>query len=196
MSQFDPEATSLIDVAERVRSAGEQDQVSVEDILNAIGRRGFGPLILVFALIAVSPIGAIPGASIVTATLIALVSAQLVARRRAPWIPRRLRAIGVPRDRLGDAIDGLRPALARIDRVIRSRWRALVEPPWSLAIPICCILLSALMIPLALVPWGIVPPATAMVGLGLGLSARDGLLVAIGLALGAVSVVAAAYLLG
>jgi len=180
MTRIDSDATSLTEVAERVRSAGDGRTVSVADILDAIGRRGFGPLILVFALIALSPVGAIPGASIVTAALITLLSVQLLARRSAPWAPARLRAIRIRQRRLDAGIDRLRPALARIDRVVRSRWRTLAEPPWSAAIPLCCIALSALMIPLALVPWGVVPPAAAMVGLGLGLSARDGLVLAIG----------------
>ena len=41
--------------------AADGDELRVEDLLEAYGTRSFGPLIAILGLIALSPIGAVPG---------------------------------------------------------------------------------------------------------------------------------------
>jgi hypothetical protein len=189
------EAMTLTDVADRIHDAADGETVSVRDMMDEIGQRAFGPLLLVFALIGLSPVGSIPGASVVVGSLIILIASQLLMRRKTPWIPSRLLRIDVGSDKVRSGIGRIRPFLARVDRLIRPRWQAVVRPPWFYAVPVACIALAALMYPLALVPWGVLPPVMAIAVLSLGLSAHDGLLTALGLASSAVALAASIYLL-
>lgn len=179
------EALRLADVADRIiETAGEREKTSVEDIMNAVGRRAFGPLLLVFALIAAAPIiGSIPGASIVTATIMALIALQILLRRRSPWIPGMLRRIDMDSGKVRFAMEKTRPTLTRVDRLVRPRWQFLVGEPWVHLTAVICIVMTGLMYPMALVPYGVMPPLLAIIALSLGLTSHDGLLTAIGWAL-------------
>jgi len=52
-----------------VKQLTHHGAASVGDLLHVFGRRAYGPVLFVIGLIALSPLGAIPGASVVCATL-------------------------------------------------------------------------------------------------------------------------------
>lgn len=81
------DACSLHEVLQRLASAGDDECVSVSDIVDAIGPRSFGPLLLVPALIVMSPLSGIRGLSTVMGITIALVSGQMLVGRRVAWLP-------------------------------------------------------------------------------------------------------------
>ncbi|MCB9959298.1 MAG: exopolysaccharide biosynthesis protein [Rhodospirillaceae bacterium] len=182
---YDADALSLEEVTDRIREAAEDgDTVSVDDVMDAIGRRAFGPLILVFALIAFAPvIGSIPGVSIVTGTVIILIAGQMLLQRGSPWIPGFLLRLRIGSEAVKTAMDKVRPAVRRVDRLLASRWRALVKPPWTHVTALVCVVMAAMMYPMAIVPWGVTAPSFALIVLSLGVTAHDGLLSAIGWAL-------------
>ncbi|SLN73835.1 exopolysaccharide biosynthesis protein [Oceanibacterium hippocampi] len=185
----------MIDVADRVSEASEGEHVSVDAMIGAVGKRAFGPLLLVFSLIALSPVGAIPGATILLGALIILVAGQVLLGRQTPWIPGRLLRIEVASERARRAIGRIKPWLARVDRIIRPRWPALLEGPSRRVVALICVVLAMLMYPLALVPGGAAVPALAIAILSLGISAFDGLLLAVGLAISGASFALAGYFL-
>ena len=47
----------------------EGETVTVEDLLNAVGRRSYGPLFLLLGFVAVSPLTIVPGANWLIASL-------------------------------------------------------------------------------------------------------------------------------
>lgn len=61
--------------------------VSVEELVGAIGDRSFGPFLLVPALIALTPLGGIPGLPTFLALVVILVAAQLLLGMRRFWLP-------------------------------------------------------------------------------------------------------------
>ena len=195
--KYDADALSLADVTDRIRAAAEDgDKVSVDDIMGAIGRRAFGPLILVFALIAFAPvIGAIPGVSIVTGTLIVLIAGQMLLMRRTPWVPGFLLRPRIGSDAVRTAMDKVRPAVERVDRLSASRFRVLVKPPWIHVTAGACVAMAAMMYPMAVIPWGVTAPSFALIVLSLGVTSHDGLLTAIGWALSLGTLALAAVLL-
>jgi hypothetical protein len=195
MSQGTANETKLVDIADNLCSASSEDRTSVDDLLNAFGQRGFGPLILVFALIALSPIGAIPGASIVTGSIIILVAGQLLLNRNSPWVPARLRRVSVESGRVVSAMERIRPYLEKADTFIKARWQGLLDPPWFYAVPFLCVALAVTMYPLAIVPGGVAVPSSAIVFLSLGISSRDGLIIAIGLLVSTAALAFSIYLL-
>ena len=191
----DRKALSLSDIADRMSEASDGNQASVKDMISTIGKRAFGPLLLVFGLIALSPIGAIPGASLVLGALIILVAAQVLFGRDTPWFPKWLTRISVDNQKVQSSVDKIKPYLSKIDRFLRPRWQFLMAPPSPYIVAFLCIVLAALMYPLALVPWGVMAPALAIVVLSVGLTSHDGAVLAAGFVISVAALGLSAYLL-
>jgi hypothetical protein len=171
-----PAATKLTDLLDTMVEGSSGEKVTLGELLDAVESRSFGPLLLVPALVAASPIGAVPGMAIVTGSIIILLAVQLLAGRNHPWIPNRFRDFEFDRERLTSTRKKLGPWLKWAERPIQTRLTVLVEPPFEQAIAVICIGLALLFYPLALVPFGVFLPSTAIAFFALGLSARDGLL--------------------
>lgn len=169
---------TLTGVLDELNQAVDGERVSLGQLVAALNQRGFGPLLLAPALIAMLPTGAIPGVPTICALTITLSAAQLALGRRSPWLRRR----ELNRQRFDRAYRLARPVTNRLDRLIRPRLVVPVGEPVSRLLALLCCLLAVAMIPLELVPLAAAMPATAIVFLALGLSARDGLLVLVGLA--------------
>jgi len=191
----DKRAVSLSDIAERMGDASDGGQVSVKDMISSVGKRAFGPLLLVFSLIALSPIGAIPGASVVLGALIILVAAQVLFGRDTPWFPKRLTRISVDSQKVQSSVDKIKPYLTKIDRFLRPRWQFMMASPSLYVVAFLCIVLAGLMYPLALVPWGVMAPALAIVVLSVGLTSHDGVVLTAGFVISAAALGLSAYLL-
>ncbi|MAA74422.1 MAG: exopolysaccharide biosynthesis protein exod [Salinisphaeraceae bacterium] len=152
-------------------------QVAVDDMIAAIRHRGFGPLIILPALIAMMPTGALPGVPTTMALINACICLQLVFGRDHPWVPGRLGRLRISRERFDKAQTIARPWARRIDRFLHPRLTGLTTYPAPRFIALASLLLGLTMIPLELLPFAAAVPASAIVLLGLGLSVRDGLLI-------------------
>ena len=161
---------------------GDADSVRVGDILSAVGRRAYGPLLLAIGLFSISPATIVPGLTWASAAVTFIVAGQMTLGLQRPWVPRRALAIVVPRAPLENAILALRPWAARIDRMIRPRFTLLADPPWVNVIGLLCMAAAAITIPLGFIPFAPMAPGLAIVLMGLGLTARDGLLLSYGAA--------------
>lgn len=180
------EQVNLTAVLDYLEDSAAAPEVRVAEVLQGIGERGFGPLVLVPALIVLLPTGAVPGVPTFCAALIILLSGQLVCGRRHPWLPARLRRVSVSGEAMQGACRRARPLTRRVDRVLRPRFGVLTRSPVARLVALVCVLLAATMAPLELLPFAAAVPAATIGCLALGMSARDGLLVLIGL-LGAVA---------
>ncbi|MGP1398002.1 MAG: exopolysaccharide biosynthesis protein [Inquilinaceae bacterium] len=178
---------NLSGVLDRVVKETDGHEASLGEVLDVFAGRAFGPLLLVPALIAVAPTGAIPGMSIVIGTLILLIAIQILVGVRRPWMPQRLLQISFPRRKLVSAVEKSRRTVSWIDRLMSPRLEWLSEPPFVQGVAVICIALAATMYPLALVPFGVAVPGLAIAMLGLGLTAKDGALIVIGFALAAIT---------
>ena len=178
---------SLTDVLDTLSDQGGNDRVTLGDLLRAFGRRAYGPLLLIPALVAVAPTGAIPGMSIVTGTLIAVVALQLLLGRDAPWLPPRLLRISFSRNLLNRSISRIRPIARWTETFIRPRLTRAIAAPFPQIAAVICILLAVSMYPLALVPFAVAVPGTAVCLIGLGLTSHDGALILVGVGLSVAS---------
>jgi len=156
------------------------DSIGVSDVLEAFGSRAFGPLLAIPALLALSPIGALPGAPIVFATLISLIAAQHLLGAGRLWLPKFVRERSIPKEKWEAAEKKLLPWAKRIDRVIRPRLEWIVQGPMDRVIAAASIVLALSMIPLGLIPFAVMAPAAALLAMGLALTARDGALAIVG----------------
>lgn len=185
--------TSVLDgLEEQTRDA---TIVRVADILEAFSGRLFGPLLLLPALIVISPLGVIPLVPTAMAVLLALISGQGLLGRGQPWVPRQLRERSVERERLQHAFSRLRPWTQRIDRLTRPRLEVLVTGPMQPVLILIVLLLAGVMVPLEVLPFAAALPALSIALLAIAMLGQDGLLGALGFAAGGGSLVTLFYLL-
>ncbi|MCR9294732.1 MAG: exopolysaccharide biosynthesis protein [bacterium] len=191
----------LSHVLDDVRDVGDQDSkakdadasdadsdVTVGKILDEIAHRGFGPLLLVPALMSISPVGAIPGMSVVSGSLIVILAVQMLLNFQHPWIPNKLESIQIPRKKLDSAVGRLRPWAKRISLWLRPRWEIVFERPLYYLAPMVMVVLALMYFPLALVPMGVFLPGVANTLFAVGLTVRDGLLMTLGFVATAASI--------
>lgn len=173
---------TLAGVIGRMRGGERGSKASIGEVLAGVGNRSYGPLLLVPAIIIISPVGALPGMALVIAGLFALIAGQLLLGRATPWLPKRLLELEYDRERVDKALAKTEGVAKRIDRVAKPRMEALTGEAGARAVAVACLLIAVLMIPAGVVPGGNAAGGVAVLPLALGLIARDGLLVALGLA--------------
>lgn len=174
--------TQLLALLERIER--RHARVSVEDILTAIDRRSFGPMLLVAGLITLAPlIGDIPGMPTLMALLVLLTAGQLLAGRRRFWLPGWLLRRSISRDKLDKALAYLKKPAGWVDRLLRVRLPWLTGYWGSRLTALTGIAIALAMPPMEFIPFSANGAGLALTLLGLGLVARDGLALLLGLGL-------------
>lgn len=160
------------------------DSARFDEVLRALGRRGFAGLLLV--LVAPQFVPWPYGFSNLIATPLVPVAGQMALGRREVWLPRWLMGRRIKRRRLLRITGALVPLLRRLEQVVRPRMRFVATPAGERLIGVSALVLSiALVVPVPVVSW---LTATAMLVLALGLIERDGLAVLVGIGLGGLAV--------
>ena len=179
----------LVDLLRQLRAMAERDgdgpDFTVRDLMAVIGRRSYGPLLLLIGLFSISPATIVPGMTWFSAALALFFGLQLTIGLRSPWIPRSWCEARLKRDVVGAAAGGVEPWAGRIDAVLRPRLVFLAETPFANLIGAFCVIAALATFPLGLIPMAPLAPGVAILILGLGLFARDGLLLLVGLAIAA-----------
>ena len=157
--------------------------VSIGHIRDALGNRSFAPLLVFFAAVNLLPLP--PGTSAILGLPLIIVSAQMIYGTKQAWLPSALADRSLNADTFRRMMEWIIPRLIRIERVIRPRYWPFWRKQGDRIIG-CIALLLAIVVTLP-IPLGNWLPAFATALLGLALSERDGLLLAVG---GAVCVAA------
>jgi hypothetical protein len=164
-------------------------RISLGGLRDALGDRGFGVLLFVFALPNLVPVN-IPLLSAVLGLPLVLLAAQLSYGRHKPWFPEWLTDQTFPRRGFDAVVARTLPALERAERLLRPRLT--VQYSWTGERLICiAILVLALVLTLP-IPFANWLPACAIAMIGLAIVEKDGVAVLVGLAVGAASLVVAA----
>ncbi|UUO07137.1 exopolysaccharide biosynthesis protein [Blastopirellula sp. J2-11] len=171
---------NLSDVLDQLVDNTTGENASFGDVMDALNSRSFGPVLLVPAVLAVSPLGAIPGVSIFTGALIFVIAAQMLAARSHIWLPKRLLAFSFSREKLVNSVKSTRPWAVWFEPWIHNRLSFLIEAPFRQAIALVVMILAALFVPLAFLPFAVAVPGTAIALIALGMTAKDGALVLAG----------------
>lgn len=156
------------------------DRVTVDDMVEALGHRGYGPFLLVPALIEISPVGGIPAVPTILALTIAIFAAQIALGRDHLWLPEWLRNRSISGPRLHKAMDKIKPVARRMDRWFHGRLCSLSEPLAIRLAAVCCVLLCLTVPPLEFVPFASSAPMFAVAVFGLAITVRDGVLMLAG----------------
>ena len=190
----DEEINSLEQLLDRIEeAANEEDPVTVGEILEFVGRRSFGPLLLVTGIATLAPvIGDIPGVPTVLGVVVLIIAVQLLFRRDHFWMPELILKRSIDREKLCKVIGWFRKPARFVDRILRRRLSVFTKGPMVYVIAVLCIAIAAAMPVMEFVPFSANLAGLALTAFGLSLIAHDGLLAFLALCITAGTAVAVA----
>jgi len=153
--------------------AGER--ISIQDIINGLGERSFGFVLLLFGLLsAVAP----PGVATFTAMPLMFFGLQMLAGYATPWLPDFIAKRDMTRGDLQKTLERGVPIMQRIERFCRPRYLFLIG---STGERLLGLLVFVLAVVIALPgPLTNGPPGLAIAFMSIAIIERDGLLVLAG----------------
>ena len=182
---------ALADVLDQLQEAADERGeagVRVGTLVESFGRRGYGALLLVPAVLEMSPIGGIPGVPTVLALVVVIFAGQMLVGRSHMWLPGFLSRRRLPADRLAAGVDKARPWVARVDRWFEGRLARLTGTRGTRAAAAVCVLLACTVPPLEVVPFASTAPMAAIALFGIALLVHDGLVMLGGFVLAVVAI--------
>ena len=176
----------LLDTVEDVEDEAEKagDRLTFGDILDRVEERGYGPLITILSAFVILPTGMIPGVPALVGTCLLLIGAQMLASKDHPWFPRFIRNMRIDGEKLDRALEAGKPWAGRLSALLRQRLCGLVNGPVSTRVAALVVVMSALV----MIPFGFIPGLPLVFGgtlvlLGIGITARDGLVLLVAYAI-------------
>ena len=169
------------DVIANAEGSGE---ITVREILELLGKKSFCLAVLVLALPNCIPIPNPPGLATLTGVPIMLLAIQMVWGRNAPWIPKRMANYSFSREKFANFLKKSLPYIYKIERIFYPRmfWLGIGVSQRLIG---TAFLILGFIISLP-IPFANLVPGFAIACMAIGLMERDGLMMAIGLAIGAV----------
>ncbi|MCK9274086.1 MAG: exopolysaccharide biosynthesis protein [Syntrophales bacterium] len=175
------EPANLEQLLDRIGGASEdKEHISLRTIMESVGSRSFGPLLLLAGLITLAPvIGDIPGMPTIMGLFVLLTAGQLFLKRNHFWLPSWLLDRSISRGKVTASLKWLRPAGRFFDRLLRQRLTVLTRHMGVYAVALACIFIAAVMPLMELIPFSANIAGAALTAFGLSLIAHDGLLAVI-----------------
>jgi hypothetical protein len=159
----------------------QESHISVDGLINSLGERGYGLLLLMLALPNVLLLTAIPGTSTFFGIPICLVALQLMMNRSQPWVPEKIRHRSIERETLLTILRKASPYLLKIEHYVRPRWIGLTHKGMDQVIGLFILLLGII---IALpIPLGNFLGGVGVAILSLALIEKDGICAVVGMVL-------------
>ena len=159
------------------KSIGKDEDISLAEVLDSVGHRSFGPLLLLAGLVIATPgIGDIPGIATGTGIFTALVAGQMLIGRDYLWLPQWLLKREISAKTIRKAIGRLRKPARYVDRVIKPRLTGLTYTSARYGIALACFAIAIATPAMEVVPFSANVAGVALAAFGLSLIAHDGLL--------------------
>lgn len=174
-----------------------QQKVSLREVRESLGARAYGPLLFFFCLLELLPfISAIPGMYIVTASVVILLSAQLMMGREQPWLPAWLLNVSLSRKPLRDRLQRWSGWTEWLDGMMKPRLEFLVDPPFAQVMAALCIVFALAFFPLSPIPASEKVLVIPVAFFALALMTRDGVLAILGFLIATASIGGMIYFWG
>ena len=172
------EPTNMEELLDRIESAvGDDNRITFDEILDHVGHRSFGPLILLAGLVTVMPIvGDIPGMSATMGLFVLLTSGQMLLRRDHFWLPAWLLNRSVTKGKLCKALGWMQKPARFLDKLLRPRLKLFVNGGGTMAIALVCTVIALFMPAMEFIPFSANGAGLALTAFGLALIGRDGLI--------------------
>lgn len=162
-------------------------EVTLGWIVGSLRDRSFGIVMLLIGLV-----GLLPGVSAFAGVLLAVPAIQMMLGRDEPILPARIANRRLSTQRLARLIARVTPALRRIERAVRPRWRTPFGTRKRVVGLITLLLGGTLLVP---VPFSHVPPVVAIMLLAFAFLEEDGLILAVAVAIALLSLAISAVTL-
>lgn len=175
MSEEPTNLTQLLDQIEEATNKKEEE-VSLDEILDKIGRRSFGPLLLIAGLVTLAPVlGDIPGIPTVMGIFVLLIGGQLLFQHEHFWLPQWLLEQSVNKDNINKGLKWIRPPAQFLDHWLRPRITFFIHGAAIYTIAVVCIIIAAMMPVMEVIPFSANLAGAALTAFGLSLITHDGL---------------------
>lgn len=175
-------------VLRRLGQGAVDERVSVGDLMALLDSRAYGFVCLLLAVPNLTPGPSVPGFSTIFGLSLCFVALEMLLGQHQPRVPPPLARLSVRRRRLVGLFARVVPIIERVERVLKPRWPALTSiglRPFIAA----ALLLQGVLLALPL-PVVTIAPAFATLLMALGMLARDGAAISLGLLAGIGSVAA------
>lgn len=172
-------------VLEMLADARGGNRLSVREIVDVLGERGFAIFVVLLGLPNIIPM--VPPIPLLCGLLIGFVSLQMMLGRRTPWLPQALLAKDISRADVRRIVGRLIPWIVRVEQVCKPRL-ALFDGELAGRLIGCVLLVLAAGLLVAAPIIGQIPLGIAICLIGLGIVERDGVVVLAGASVGAVGV--------
>ena len=165
-------------VLHRLTLGRPEDNVTFGELVDALGERGFGLLLMLFAIPNLLPFPGVPGVSFVTGMAILYIAVQLILARDEPALPEWLNRKSFTRGQLARFIVKTSPFLRWLEKPVRPRWTPAVAGIGERLIGLVAVIHG---VTLALpIPMGNLPQAVALILFALALIELDGVMAILG----------------
>ncbi len=146
MSDTDgPTLSGVLDQMEHL-SGGADRQITVEEIINCLGKHSFASTILAFSLISTSPASGIPGVTAFVGLVVMFLVVQMIFGRDSLWLPGFIMRRDIATKKLREGVRWLRRPVAFVDRFLHERTTFLLHRPW-IYLPLIMVLLLTMFMP-------------------------------------------------
>ncbi len=161
----------LLDVLMHMLDGRAGQEITLGELLAAMGHRGFGFVFITFGVLAaISP----PGVGSLMSLPIMLFALQMMWGAKEPWVPARLNRRRFAADTIAKSMQRARPWLRRIEIFAKPRWSFLADHLMKrLAALVCFLLACVILVP---GPGTNNPPGVAIAIFGFAIAEHDGLL--------------------
>lgn len=167
---------SLDGLLDNFSDAAEKEEVSFDDLMDMVGRRSFGSLILLAGLLTLAPIiGDVPGVPTIIGVFVFLIAIQLLFGMEHFWLPRWLLQRTVKRSHLEKAVQWMRSPARFVDKMLKARYSVFVNGTAKHIIAAVCIAVAMSMPIMEFVPFSANAAGVVLTAFGLALITRDGL---------------------
>lgn len=175
----DKDPLNLNELFDKIEESVDQEgeKISLGDVLDIIGRRSYGPVLLVAGLITLAPIiGDIPGVPTIMALIVILISVQLLIRKETFWLPAWLLDRSIKPEKLTKTLRWVRRPARFIDSYLKPRLLLFSTGIATYVIALVCMMIALVMPVMEMIPFSANGAGAALTAFGLALIARDGLL--------------------
>lgn len=157
-------------------AATDREKVSIAVMMEAVGTRSFGPLLLIAGIILTSPLSGIPGMPTTMSVFVLLIAVQLLIHKDHFWLPQWLLRRSIDSGKLHKATRVVQRPARFIDRWTGPRLTFFSGAVGVHLIALFCVLMAFGTPALEVVPFSATLVGAAISIFGLSLIARDGLL--------------------
>lgn len=177
------ELSTLEELLDRIKNAeGEDGEVTINDILDKVGRRTFAPLLLLAGVITVAPlVGDIPGVPTIMAIFVILTTAQMLFRREHFWLPAWILKRSMKKENIDKGLGWLYKPAQFIDRWSKPRLTVFTYGMGHYVIAAICFCIALVMPIMEVIPFSANAAGGAFIIFGLSLITHDGILALIAL---------------